>query len=98
VPAEVIAELEKADIDPAAKRHQKVVEMAQQLNADGQSAAMAVEGAREARAKAPRRVGVGNRNYRIALTGASGSKVRSPGSNCMVDAGDGFDGAGMWAV
>jgi hypothetical protein len=52
VPAEVITELEKEDIDPAAKRHQKVVKMAEQFNADGQSAADAVKAAKIARAKA----------------------------------------------
>jgi hypothetical protein len=59
VPAEVIDELETAAIDPAAKRNAKVVEMAEQGYAAGQSAAISVEGAREASARAPRRVGVG---------------------------------------
>jgi hypothetical protein len=46
VPAELIEELERADIDAAAKRNTKVVEKAQQLNADGQNAADSVKAAR----------------------------------------------------
>jgi hypothetical protein len=52
VPAEVIAELELADIDPAAKRNADVVDMAQQLNAAGQPSAEAVRASRLAKAKA----------------------------------------------
>lgn len=46
IPAAVIAELERADIDPAKKRNQKVVEIAQQLNQAGIEPEQAVGTAR----------------------------------------------------
>jgi hypothetical protein len=58
VPAEVIAELELVEIDPAQKKHKKVVELAEQGFAAGQLAAGAVEAAlaaeRRLHAKPPR--------------------------------------------
>jgi hypothetical protein len=49
VPADLIAELESAEIDPAAKKNAKVVQMAQQGHAEGQSATQAVKAAMAAR-------------------------------------------------
>jgi hypothetical protein len=50
VPAELIQALEEADVDPAAKRHAEVVEMAQQGRAAGLSDDEAVKVAKNAKA------------------------------------------------